>query len=302
MCCIVFVLCCVVCGSVCDGGPALRVAIRATRRSGGCCDRFLSGVEPHEPPKSLTCLQIKAFQLLFMQRSVFSTKHFVGVIVSSGRAFTSKLSLCPLSKRWRLLLACNQVNVKGSLCVGRSLSECAFLTRYCSDAFALSMRAGQSQTAPVPAPTGTASSSSSKSFSKSSIAPASASAPAPPPQPPKTNTTKMQQRSDRLVSFLATLVTYPCMFLLTKSAAAVSSSQMAGVRGGGGIDTRKRLADFPEGAALLELERCVFVGCVVLACMQCTESVLFCSEPSSWCIQNRVFSGAFATTTCANSE
>lgn len=64
-----------------------------------------------------------------------------------------------------------------------------------------------------------------------------------------------QQRSDRLVAFLATLVTYPFIFLLTKRAAAVSVSQMAGVSGGMGIDTRKRLADFPEGAALLELER-----------------------------------------------
>lgn len=64
-----------------------------------------------------------------------------------------------------------------------------------------------------------------------------------------------QQRSDRLVAFLATLVTYPFMFLLTKRAAAVSVSQMSGVSGGMGIDTRKRLADFPEGAALLELER-----------------------------------------------
>lgn len=64
-----------------------------------------------------------------------------------------------------------------------------------------------------------------------------------------------QQRSDRLVAFLATLVTYPFMFLLTKNATSVSVTQMAGVRGGGGIDTRKRLADFPEGAALTELER-----------------------------------------------
>lgn len=66
-----------------------------------------------------------------------------------------------------------------------------------------------------------------------------------------------QQRSDRLVAFLATLVTYPFMFLLTKRAAAVSAVQMAGVSGGMGIDTRKRLADFPEGAALVELERSV---------------------------------------------
>jgi hypothetical protein len=66
-----------------------------------------------------------------------------------------------------------------------------------------------------------------------------------------------QQRSDRLVAFLATLVTYPLMFLLTKRAAAVSAVQMAGISGGMGIDTRKRLADFPEGAALLELERLV---------------------------------------------
>jgi hypothetical protein len=49
------------------------------------------------------------------------------------------------------------------------------------------------------------------------------------------------------------------MFLLTKEAAAASASQMSGVAGGLGIDTRKRLADFPEGAALLELERCVGV-------------------------------------------
>lgn len=64
-----------------------------------------------------------------------------------------------------------------------------------------------------------------------------------------------QQRSDRLVAFLATLVTYPFMFLLTKRAAAIGISQLSAVGGGGGIDTRKRLADFPEGAALLGLER-----------------------------------------------
>lgn len=73
-----------------------------------------------------------------------------------------------------------------------------------------------------------------------------------------------QQRSDRLVAFLSTLVTYPFMFLLTKEAAAASASQMSGVAGGLGIDTRKRLADFPEGAALLELERCVWVCCDTL--------------------------------------
>jgi hypothetical protein len=75
-----------------------------------------------------------------------------------------------------------------------------------------------------------------------------------------------QQRSDRLVTFLATLVTHPFMFLLTKRAAAISMSQMSAVGGGGGIDTRKRLADFPEGAALLELERCVCVCVCVCVC------------------------------------
>jgi hypothetical protein len=74
-----------------------------------------------------------------------------------------------------------------------------------------------------------------------------------------------QQRSDRLVAFLATLVTYPFMFLLTKRAAAVSAVQMAGVSGGMGIDTRKRLADFPEGAALLELERSVHGAAQLIA-------------------------------------
>jgi hypothetical protein len=64
-----------------------------------------------------------------------------------------------------------------------------------------------------------------------------------------------QQRSDRLVAFLVTLVSYPVMYLLTKRATAVSVNQMSGVGGAGGIDTRNRLADFPEGAALLELER-----------------------------------------------
>lgn len=70
-----------------------------------------------------------------------------------------------------------------------------------------------------------------------------------------------QQRSDRLVAFLATLVTYPFMFLLTKSATAASLSRISAVMGGGGIDTRKRLADFPEGGALLELERCDRMAC-----------------------------------------
>lgn len=85
------------------------------------------------------------------------------------------------------------------------------------------------------------------------------------PPPPNTSTqaaatlsgAMQQQRSDRLVAFLATLVTYPFIFLLTKTASAASVAQMSGVKGGGGIDTRKRLADFPEGAALLELDTCV---------------------------------------------
>eukprot|EP00879_Flechtneria_rotunda_P004696 GHRR01004960.1.p1 GENE.GHRR01004960.1~~GHRR01004960.1.p1 ORF type:complete len:884 (+),score=323.86 GHRR01004960.1:843-3494(+) len=61
------------------------------------------------------------------------------------------------------------------------------------------------------------------------------------------------QHPDRMVMFLTTLVTYPFMFLMTQAAAAASAVNIAGV-GGGGIDTRKRLEDFPEGAAIADLE------------------------------------------------
>lgn len=59
-----------------------------------------------------------------------------------------------------------------------------------------------------------------------------------------------------MVSFLATLVTYPFMFLMAQGAAAAGAARISGVQGGV-IDTRKRLTDFPEGRALANLERWV---------------------------------------------
>eukprot|EP00775_Hariotina_reticulata_P008232 gene8232-8422_t len=63
----------------------------------------------------------------------------------------------------------------------------------------------------------------------------------------------VNQHSDRTVMFLVTLVTYPFMFLLMQTAADAGTKGLAGV-GGGSIDTRQRLSDFPEGAALADLE------------------------------------------------
>lgn len=57
-----------------------------------------------------------------------------------------------------------------------------------------------------------------------------------------------------MVVFLASLVTYPFAFLLTQAAAAAGAAGLPGGVGGGSIDTRKRLADFPEGAAIADLE------------------------------------------------
>jgi hypothetical protein len=64
-----------------------------------------------------------------------------------------------------------------------------------------------------------------------------------------------QQRSDRLVAFLSTLVVYPVAFLMAQAAATAGASRIGGVASGGGIDTRARLSDFPEGRALLDIER-----------------------------------------------
>lgn len=61
--------------------------------------------------------------------------------------------------------------------------------------------------------------------------------------------------------FLVTLVTYPFAFLLAQAAAAAEGASRAAV-GGAVIDTRKRLQDFPEGAAIADLERwesCAYV-------------------------------------------
>lgn len=64
----------------------------------------------------------------------------------------------------------------------------------------------------------------------------------------------MHQHKDRMVMFLVTLVTYPFAFLMTQAAATAGAVSRAAV-GGGVIDTRKRLQDFPEGAAIADLER-----------------------------------------------
>lgn len=116
---------------------------------------------------------------------------------------------------------------------------------------ATTAKSSSSDSAPAAAPPSSTTTSSSSAPAKTKLPSGSAAAATLAPHP---------QRSDRLVAFLSTLVTYPFMFLLTKEAAAASASQMSGVAGGLGIDTRKRLADFHEGAALLELERCVCVG------------------------------------------
>ncbi|KAF6259447.1 hypothetical protein COO60DRAFT_1460173 [Scenedesmus sp. NREL 46B-D3] len=57
-----------------------------------------------------------------------------------------------------------------------------------------------------------------------------------------------------MVMFLASLVTYPFAFLLTQAAAASGTAGLPGGVGGGSIDTRKRLVDFPEGSAIADLE------------------------------------------------
>lgn len=75
-------------------------------------------------------------------------------------------------------------------------------------------------------------------------------------RPPHPAGLLMHQHHDRMVMFLASLVTYPFAFLLTQAAAAAGAAQHAGV-GGGNIDTRQRLVDFPEGAAIADLERWV---------------------------------------------
>jgi hypothetical protein len=61
---------------------------------------------------------------------------------------------------------------------------------------------------------------------------------------------------DRMVHYLSTLVIYPAALLLTQAAAAGVAGLPGGV-GGGVIDTRSRLVDFPEGAAIADLERFV---------------------------------------------
>lgn len=73
-------------------------------------------------------------------------------------------------------------------------------------------------------------------------------------RPPQPAAALMHQHHDRMVVFLASLVTYPFAFLLTQAAAAAGAAGLPGGVGGGSIDTRKRLADFPEGAAIADLE------------------------------------------------
>jgi hypothetical protein len=49
-----------------------------------------------------------------------------------------------------------------------------------------------------------------------------------------------------------------------QAAAAAGAAGLPGGVGGGSIDTRKRLVDFPEGAAIADLERCAAHGRLVL--------------------------------------
>ncbi|KIZ03629.1 hypothetical protein MNEG_4329 [Monoraphidium neglectum] len=53
-----------------------------------------------------------------------------------------------------------------------------------------------------------------------------------------------------MVSFLTTLVTYPFVYLLLARAA-----RGEGALGGFMLDGRRRLEDFPEGRAIVDLER-----------------------------------------------
>lgn len=63
---------------------------------------------------------------------------------------------------------------------------------------------------------------------------------------------KKQQHhnQDRLVKYLITLVTYPFTYLLIHQAA-----ELEGLNALGASETRKKLDDFPEGLALVNLEK-----------------------------------------------
>jgi hypothetical protein len=69
------------------------------------------------------------------------------------------------------------------------------------------------------------------------------------------------------VSFLTTLVTYPFVYLLLARAA-----RGEGALGGFMLDGRRRLEDFPEGRAIVDLERCLglvggAMGCCDTGCV-----------------------------------
>ncbi len=102
----------------------------------------------------------------------------------------------------------------------------------------------------------------------------------PPTSTCRTNAHKRQPPTPSQVAFLATLVTYPFVYLLVTraargegaggsgsgggsndgggGAAGTRTTTAAAAAGGGLMDGRRRLEDFAEGRAIVSLERC---GC-----------------------------------------